>query len=53
MEISKSWPGDGERGRLCQDGHAAYGASRTGKHDDLVTALGLATQPRRRDAWTV
>jgi len=30
--------------RVSDDGHDTYGAFRTGKHDDLVTALGLATQ---------
>jgi hypothetical protein len=30
--------------RVSEDGHDSCGAFRTGKHDDLVTALGLATQ---------
>lgn len=30
--------------RVSEDAHDTYGAFRTGKHDDLVTALGLATQ---------
>ena len=36
--------------RVDQDGHETFGAFRTGAHDDLVTALGLALQddgPRR------
>jgi hypothetical protein len=30
--------------RVDQDGHETFGAFRTGAHDDLATALGLATQ---------
>lgn len=30
--------------RVSQDGADTYGAFKTGRHDDLVTALGLATQ---------
>jgi hypothetical protein len=30
--------------RVSEDGHDNYGAFKVGKHDDLVTALGLATQ---------
>jgi hypothetical protein len=30
--------------RVSDDGHDAYGAFKVGRHDDLVTALGLATQ---------
>jgi hypothetical protein len=39
--------------RVSDDGHDRYGAFRTGKHDDLVTALGLATQamPGRVYVW--
>jgi hypothetical protein len=31
--------------RVSEDGHDAYGAFKTGRHDDLVTAIGLAVQP--------
>jgi hypothetical protein len=31
--------------RVSDDGADTYGAFKTGRHDDLVTALGLATQP--------
>ena len=31
--------------RVSDDGPDTYGAFRTGRHDDLVTALGLAVQP--------
>ena len=34
--------------RVSEDGHDSYGAFKTGKHDDLVTALGLAVQKPRR-----
>ena len=30
--------------RVSDDGRDSFGAFRTGRHDDLVTALGLATQ---------
>ena len=30
--------------RVSEDGHDTYGAFKTGRHDDLVTALGLAVQ---------
>lgn len=30
--------------RVSDDGHDTYGAFKVGRHDDLVTALGLATQ---------
>jgi hypothetical protein len=35
----------GDQVKISQSGHDTYGAFRTGKHDDLVTAIGLATQP--------
>jgi hypothetical protein len=31
--------------KISDDGSDTYGVFRTGKHDDLVTAFGLATQP--------
>jgi hypothetical protein len=35
--------------KVSEDGHDTYGAFKTGRHDDLVTALGLAVQkPRQR-----
>lgn len=34
--------------RVSDDGHDTYGAFKTGKHDDLVTAIGLAVQKPRR-----
>ena len=36
--------------RVSEDGHDTYGAFKTGKHDDLVTALGLAVQ-KPRQPW--
>src|SRR5205814_9069234 len=33
--------------RVDDDGHDTYGAFKTGRHDDLVTALGLAVQKPR------
>jgi hypothetical protein len=35
--------------KVDQDANERYGAFRVGSHDDLVTALGLATQVDRRD----
>ncbi len=32
--------------RVAETGHARFGAFKPGTHDDLVTALGLAVQPR-------
>ena len=39
--------------KVDRDGDAKFGAFKTGRHDDLVTALGLATQLDRGDGWTV
>jgi hypothetical protein len=41
--------------KVGDDGLDTYGAFRTGKHDDLVTALGLATQPppRRTESFSL
>lgn len=37
--------------RVSDDGHDTYGAFKTGRHDDLVTALGLAVQDTPRYAY--
>jgi hypothetical protein len=37
--------------RVSEDGSDSFGAFRTGKHDDLVTALGLATQATPRSVY--
>lgn len=37
--------------KIDQDGHDRYGAFSTGSHDDLVTALGLATQESPGGNW--
>jgi len=39
--------------RVDEDANDRYGAFRTGTHDDLVTALGLATQPVQSWLWVV
>ncbi len=37
--------------RVTQNANETYGAFKTGAHDDLVTALGLATQERRQGGF--
>jgi hypothetical protein len=38
--------------RVTEDANDRYGAFRVGAHDDLVTALGLATQEDRGGGWS-
>jgi hypothetical protein len=38
--------------RITEDANDRYGAFRVGAHDDLVTALGLATQEDRGGGWS-
>src|SRR5919112_3625553 len=38
--------------RVTQDANDRYGAFRVGAHDDLVTAVGLATQEDRGGGWS-
>jgi hypothetical protein len=39
--------------RVSDDGHDSFGAFKTGRHDDLVTAIGLAVQlPLCAGAWS-